>query len=190
MLETLLTLSQQPLTLAILLLLISYLLEDVAIVLAALLALDGYLPMSWAFMAALFGIWSGDLGLYGLGSLARRYHWAQHHVASNATVNKFGLWLADQLLLKILICRLIPGLRFPGYVACGLYQLSLATFCLAISLATLVWTVLVFAGFYLFGELFEGWFDQAKWGLIPLALLLVWWTRRKTQQTISKELLS
>ncbi|WP_163834259.1 DedA family protein [Spartinivicinus ruber] len=190
MLETLLAFSQHPLVLAILLVLVSYVLEDVAIVLAALLALDGYLPISWGMTAAFIGIWSGDLGLYGLGRLACRYQWAQRYVASHPRVKQFGGWLADQLLVKILICRLMPGLRFPGYVACGLYQLSLATFCLAISLATLVWTVLVFAGFYLFGELFEGWFDQAKWGLIPLALLLIWWSRRKAQQSMVEELTS
>ncbi len=53
--------------------LLSYLLEDLAIVTAATLAVEQVIPTPLALLAIFTGIATGDIGLYWLGKLAQRY---------------------------------------------------------------------------------------------------------------------
>lgn len=67
MAELILDVTKHPLVLAGLILLSTYLLEDAAIISAALISIDGFLSPELAFLALFIGIFTGDFGLYGLG---------------------------------------------------------------------------------------------------------------------------
>ena len=62
----------QPWVICIVLILITFVLEDLAIAVAAVLAVQGLLSWELAVLAVAAGIALGDLGLYGLGVAANR----------------------------------------------------------------------------------------------------------------------
>lgn len=172
MYEVLLETFQHPLILAALILLGTYILEDAAIVSAALLSADGLIPSELAFAALFLGIFTGDLGLYGLGLLLTRFQWLERFLKTHA-VDRAGIWLKDKMVVTVLMVRLIPGLRLPVYTACGFFRLSFICFLLLVLAASLLWTAAIFYGFYAVGAMFWADLGTWKWILLPVIALLI-----------------
>lgn len=163
---------QNPTTLALLIILSTYILEDAAIVSAALLSADGMISPQLAFLALIIGIASGDLGLYGMGALLKRWHWLIRWVNAGK-IDRASLWLEKKMVSTIFLVRVIPGFRLPTYLACGFFQLPFLKFLLLVILATLTWTGAIFSGFYLFGTMFWAGLSHWKWLLIPLLIAVI-----------------
>ncbi|MFK0571163.1 DedA family protein [Endozoicomonas sp.] len=172
MAELILNVTNHPLILAGLILLSTYLLEDAAIISAALISIDGFISPELAFLALFIGIFTGDVGLYGLGRLLGKWSWLDKIIPSEK-VNKAGEWLKQRMVWTILTVRLIPGLRLPSYVACGFFQYSLMYFSGWVFLASLVWTGVVFTGIYWFGSMFWSELSPFKWLLLPAMVVLI-----------------
>lgn len=134
--------------LALALALTTLLLEDLALAAGVALAVAGRLPWSLAVVAVAGGITLGDIGLYGLGRLARRVpRWQQRLLAGRAQARV--RWVHEQLqqnaISAILLARVIPGLRLPTYTACGfLSLLPLLPFSVWCALAVCGWTAGLF----------------------------------------------
>ena len=173
---------QHPSTLALLIILSTYILEDAAIISAALLSADGMISPQLAFLALVIGIASGDLGLYALGALLKRWHWLIHWVNAEK-IDKASHWLEKQMVSTILLVRVIPGFRLPTYLACGFFHLPLLKFFLLVILATVVWTGAVFSGFYLFGTMFWAELSAWKWLLIPILIAVILIGRRQVMRS-------
>ena len=163
---------QHPTTLALLIILSTYILEDAAIVSAALLSADGMIAPEWAFLALCIGIASGDIGLYGMGMLLKRWHWLVRWFDAEK-IDQASIWLKKQMISTILLVRVIPGMRLPTYLACGFFQLPIFKFLLLVVMATIVWTGAVFSGFYLFGTMFWAELSPWKWLLIPILIAVI-----------------
>ncbi|WP_062263966.1 DedA family protein [Endozoicomonas arenosclerae] len=168
---------QHPWLLALLILLGSYVLEDAAIVFAALLSADGMISGQLAFFALFVGIFTGDLGLYGLGVLSRRIN-KLSRLLDLASVERAGVWLENRMLTTIISVRVIPGLRFPVYTACGFFELSFLKFLILVLFASVVWTALLFSGFYTAGVMFWSEVGLWKWLLLPLIVCLIMYGHR------------
>ena len=121
------------------LVLTTFVLEDVAIAAGAAVAVQGSLSWELAFVAVAGGIAAGDLGLYGLGLAARRLPFLRHSLIEGR-----GTWVRGQLQSRlgsaVLLARVIPGLRFVTYTACGFFSLPFGPFCAWVALAVAVWT--------------------------------------------------
>ena len=167
MFEELLNSVQNPLTLALLLLLGTYLLEDAAIITGALLSADGLISSELAFMALFIGIFTGDLGLYGLGVFLTRFRWLQRLFDLKA-VERAGVWLKKRMTFTVLFVRIIPGMRLPVYTACGSFGLSFFKFSMLVFVASLLWTGFIFFGLYSLGSMFWEQAGPWKWLLLPL----------------------
>ena len=171
---------EHPLVLALVILLGSYVLEDAAIVSAALLSADGLLSKELAFVALFLGIFSGDLGLYWLGVLSKKVPWLARKQNLNA-VGKTNRWLEKNMTKTVLLVRVIPGLRLPTYLACGYFRLSFIYFLALVLLASIVWTGVIFSGFYLAGTLFWSELSAWKWLLLPVVVLLIFYRHKKSK---------
>ncbi|MRI31724.1 hypothetical protein EOPP23_01775 [Endozoicomonas sp. OPT23] len=171
MFEDLLASIQHPLVLALMLLLGTYLLEDAAIITGALLSADGLISSELAFIALFIGIFTGDLGLYGLGVFLTRVVWLQRFFDLNA-VNNAGIWLRKRMTFTVLFVRIIPGLRLPVYTACGSFRLSFIRFAILVLFASLVWTGFIFFGLYSLGSMFWEQMGLWKWLLLPLLIFV------------------
>ena len=126
----------------------------------------------FAFLALSIGIATGDMGLYGLGMLLKRWHWLVRWFDAEK-IDQASVWLKKQMISTILLVRVIPGLRLPTYLACGFFQLPFLSFFLLVIIATAVWTGAIFSGFYLFGTMFWAELSPWKWLLIPVLIIVI-----------------
>ncbi|WP_375748584.1 DedA family protein [Vibrio sp. HN007] len=158
--------------------LLSYLLEDLAIITAALLAADNALPVEYALGAIFIGIASGDAALYGLGLLASRWRALRFRLLSNKKMRYVRKKLVTKPFLNIAIIRFIPGLRTLGFTLSGLFRINFYSFLASVVAATAAWTMIVFFCIYQLGSV--EWLQDSywKWIVAPVALLLLWLLNR------------
>ena len=147
----------------------TFVLEDAATVLAALRTGAGGLSIPLALGSLYVGIVVGDLGLYGLGRLARRVafieRWFGHDRLTLA-----GECLDEHLFKVVLISRFLPGARLPTYTACGFTNCDFRRFALAAIVATLAWTSLLFTASLFAGQAIIAHLGTWRWlGIIGLA---------------------
>lgn len=141
--EALLVLGMSPLAIALAIVLATFVLEDAAIIGAALLAASGMISVPLAFSALTLGIFVGDLGLYGLGRAARTHAWSRNRIGEHRIAQGRD-WLGQRLVLSLLAARFIPGSRLPTYAASGFLAVPFSRFALVTGGAGIVWTGLVF----------------------------------------------
>jgi membrane protein DedA with SNARE-associated domain len=121
----------------------TFILEDAATVIAAMQAQDGALPVPLALGALYAGIILGDLGLYGLGRLSAHVPWVAGHLPPHRQ-ETIRAWISGHIFRVVLVSRFLPGLRLPTYTTCGFVGADLRPFALAVTVATLCWTSLLF----------------------------------------------
>ena len=169
------TAQQHGWTAFIAIIIFSYLLEDGALIMAGVIAATGNISPLTAWFASFFGIFSGDVGVYWVARLFRK------PVAS---------WRPDlpmPTLWELIICRFTPGFRTIAYSWCGLSLMPFLRFAQIIFWSGLVWTVLVFSLVYNLGLRSETWLTYYTCFVIPVALVLIfWWRRRWKRKFLSK----
>lgn len=153
--------------------LLSYLLEDLAIVTAATLAVEHKMPMSIALLAIFVGISTGDFGLYLMGKAAQKVRFLRYRLFSYQRARSMQRKLHQQAFITLFIVRFIPGLRTIGFTLSGFLDVPKIKFFIAALTATGLWTALVFGSFFQLGN--AQWLQdsQVSWLLIPLGLCLM-----------------
>ena len=153
---------------------LSYLLEDLAIVTAATLAVQDVMPMGTALFAIFVGIATGDLGLYFMGKSAQRIRWLRYRMLQYQRVRLINRKLHQNAFLTLFIVRFIPGLRTVGFTLSGFIDIPVLRFLIAVISATSLWTILIFGSFYQLGNV--AWLKDSHiiWALIPVGLCLMW----------------
>ncbi|SMF35317.1 membrane protein DedA, SNARE-associated domain [Alteromonadaceae bacterium Bs31] len=169
---------------------ISWLWEDAAVILAALLALDGRMSLGLALFASFAGIVSGDMALYWLGRLGRRWRGLRAWIVMSGKSRFLRRRFHRRALSNIFIIRFIPGLRTLGFTLCGLWHVPTGRFAVAMVSAGVVWILSVFTVINLFG-LSEAVRDSEwKWAMFGFALLLLLfnnlWAARMMRHTAKR----
>ena len=154
--------------------LLSYLLEDLAIVTAATLAVQELMPMSAALFAIFVGIATGDLGLYFIGKSAQRVRFLRYRMFQYRRVRLINRKLHQNAFVTLFVVRFIPGLRTVGFTLSGFLDIPILRFLAAVIGATSLWTILIFGSFYHLGNV--AWLKDSHiiWALIPVGLCLMW----------------
>ena len=175
-----------PAVLFLSIILLSYLLEDLAIVTAAVLAADGSMGVGLALSAVFVGIATGDLGLYYLAAWSARWRSFRYKLLTNRSMRYVRSRLKNNTTTNIFIIRFIPGLRTLGYSLCGLFSIDVWRFMAAVLLATGLWTGLIFGLVYQVGS--SEWLQSSeyKWWLVPIAVVLLFSTNRIAKQKVIK----
>lgn len=151
---------------------VSYLLEDVAVVGAALLASQHQISWTVSFLAALMGLISGDLILYTFG------YWLGRSAANANALARWPRWQRAMRYARqahwghLLLLRFTPGLRTAGFGACGLAGMRLQRFVIIDALGVTLWCALVFSIIAAAGAMAARWFGSAHWPLLVLAVVL------------------
>ena len=173
LISSLVYLGTNPLIVALVIVVATFILEDAATVAAAMLASDGVLPISLALMALIVGIVLGDVGLYGLGRLSTKSAWVRRLLERRKTID-IRNFMAQRLVPMVFAARFIPGTRFPSYTASGLLGLPFWRFASAAFVAVLLQTSLLFALVTYFGIHFREQLGAWRWvlaGVVVIALI-------------------
>lgn len=128
---------------------LTFLSEDAAVLSAAVMVAGGMLPWELGFAACFFGIWLGDLWLYGMARafgapFAARFEVAPAMMRSQAWFEKRGAFV-------LVVSRFVPGLRLPSYLAAGAMRFSLKSFIIVTGLAAAGWVAAIFVGGHFLG---------------------------------------
>jgi membrane protein DedA with SNARE-associated domain len=167
--------------------LLSYLLEDLAIVTAATLAVEHLMPTSVALMAIFVGISTGDLGLYLMGKAAQKVRFLRYRLFRYQRARSMQRKLHQQAFMTLFIVRFIPGLRTIGFTLSGFLDVPKIKFFIAVLTATGLWTALVFGSFFQLGN--AQWLQdsQVSWLLIPLGLCLMLLLNKLITKTLLRD---
>ncbi|MFM2587515.1 DedA family protein [Vibrio sp. TBV020] len=154
--------------------LLSYLLEDLAIVTAAALAVEQLMPASLALAAIFVGISTGDFGLYFIGKAAQRVRFLRYRLFRYQRARVFKRQLHQKAFMTLFIVRFVPGLRTLGFSLSGFLDVPKWQFFIAVITATALWTALIFGSFFKLGN--AQWLQESQfsWLLIPVGLCLMW----------------
>jgi membrane protein DedA with SNARE-associated domain len=140
----------------------TFILEDAATVIAAMQTADGSLSGPLALASLYVGIAVGDLGLYGLGWLAARCPPVTRFIPPHRK-EVVRAWFDGRVFKVVLISRFLPGLRLPTYTTCGFVNADLRQFALAVVIATICWTTLLFGVSLRIGEVLMDHFGAWRW---------------------------
>jgi membrane protein DedA with SNARE-associated domain len=166
--------------------LLSYLLEDLAIVTAGTLASQDSISPLMALLAIFIGIASGDLALYCLGRYGRKIRFLRYKALTNPYFKILRTRLHQNAFINIFVIRFVPGLRSIGFTLSGFFSIQLSLFLCAVVSATAIWTTLVFGIIYYLGS--QAWLQTAhyQWLLIPFAIGVLFFVNRILNYSLFK----
>jgi membrane protein DedA with SNARE-associated domain len=163
----------QPLLQATAIVLGTFILEDAATVLAAMQTSEGRLSAALALGALYVGIILGDLWLYGMGRLAAHVPMVRRWLPPQRT-EVARAWLGGRVFRVVLVSRFLPGMRLPTYTTCGFVGADLRQFAMAVVIATICWTSLLFGVSLRVGQVLIDHFGAWRWaGAAGFALFIV-----------------
>lgn len=108
--------------------------EDLAIMTGGVLATNDILPVPVIFLTLVAGFLTGDIIIYGLGWGASKIQWLKKRLYSSKVEKAKGK-IEKNLVSTLIMVRLVPGLLFPTYIACGFTGVAFSQFVLT-TLAT------------------------------------------------------
>lgn len=174
-------------------------LEDVAVLGAALLVVNSMVSLPWAAGSSFAGIWFGDLGLYLLalrfGRPVFEKSWFKRLFGKKTDLARSEAWFRDHGAAAILLSRAVPGTRLPTYLAAGLLRVPAGRFIAITALACVVWVAALFGISYHIGMMVISEFAMFRSeagklaACIVLAAVLAWPLRKILKKITFRSLL-
>lgn len=186
MLTDVLSYSDSPLWLVLVVIVSTFALEDLAIIGAAFLAANGRISPDIAFAATCAGMFIGDSALYLLGRFAHLWPWLAKRFES-PIIQRQVIPLQRAPWYQLALIRCMPGLRTFGYIACGLAKVPGWTFTIANIVSIFIWAASLFSIAYFMGKQYAQELEEWLWLLLPVALLLFVFGQRKLRQKMEEE---
>jgi len=146
--------------------------------------------------ALVTGIVTGDLGVHGLGALARRSKWLHRRLDVSAPGGEQPL-LGNRLIPIVAMCRVVPGMLFPTFLSYGWRGVPFRRFAMTTIAVTLLYVPALLTLFAQLGlqmaQMFQHWPPVS---LIALPIVATasgggWlWARRRQRFEAPQRLLS
>ncbi len=127
----------------LLLVLASFISEDLTCITGALLVAQGRLDFPAAVAACYVGLLGSDVALAWLARVLGRPSLTLPPLkwwASERSIDDASAWLRQRALVVVLISRFLPGARLPTCLAAGILRTSLLRFFLYFALSAAIWT--------------------------------------------------
>ncbi|MDX1957646.1 MAG: DedA family protein [Leptospiraceae bacterium] len=143
----------------------TFLSEDLTCIGSGILLRTNRLDPYSAFLGSTLGIFIGDLILFIIGFF---FHKSFSHfefyqkIISLSIINKIQTGLKENFAYAIFISRFTPGLRLPTYLLTGILRLSFIRFTLYTFIASFLWTPILVAVSYFYGELIIDYLQNNK----------------------------
>jgi membrane protein DedA with SNARE-associated domain len=145
--------------------------EDLAIIAGAYIIVNEMMPVSLVALSIYGGMVASDFALYGIGASARRLPWLSRF-AIDDRVRGFGDTLKRNIFGLVLLCRVVPGVVFVAFVACGWARVSLARFTIASLVVSALYLPLMLYLAIVFGAALDAYAGLWTWPLLFGALVV------------------
>jgi len=143
--------------------------EDLAIVLGGYLIVNNVMPAALVTLSLYGGIVASDFALYGLGVAARYVPWLGRY-AIDARVTRFSDSLKRNVFGLVAVCRVVPGIVFVAFVACGWARVPFWRFTAASLIVSALYLPLMLYLVIVFGDVLDNHVGLWAWPVL-LALL-------------------
>lgn len=143
--------------------------EDLAIIFGGYFIVNHLMPVSLVAACIYGGMVVSDFALYGIGVGARRLPWLSRY-AINHRVRRFSETLKRNIFLIVALCRVVPGVVFVAFVACGWARVSLARFAAASFIVSAIYLPLVLYLVIFFDDALSSHLGLWTW---PMMLLVI-----------------
>ncbi len=126
--------------------------EDVAVIAAATASLSNAAPTPLLVIAILAGLVGSDAWKYWIGRLGRRYQWA-HKFAEKPGVSIAGDLIRKEFVQTMLTARFVPGTRIPTYIAAGFFKAAYPKYVLTLIFTAALYVGIMFTLFHALGDI-------------------------------------
>jgi membrane protein DedA with SNARE-associated domain len=152
--------------------------EDLAIILGAYVVVNDIMPVGLVALCIYGGMVASDFALYGIGASARRLPWLSR-LAVDDRVRNFTDMLKRNLFEIVALCRVVPGVVFVAFVACGWRRVPLARFTVASLVVSALYLPLMLCIVVFFGDTLDGRVGWWTWPFLFCVLLAIGFVRRQ-----------
>jgi membrane protein DedA with SNARE-associated domain len=179
---------------ALLIFVSTFVLEDIAVLGAALLVVNSMVTLPWAAASSFAGIWIGDFGLYVIarhfGRPVFERSWFKRLIGKKIDLARSEGWFRDHGTAAIVISRAVPGTRLPTYLAAGLLKVPLVRFLTITGAACVIWVAVLFGFSYHVGMMVISEFamfrsEAGKLGACVVLAAVLGWMLRKVIRKVS-----
>lgn len=152
--------------------------EDLAVFAGAYLTVNKLMPTGLVVLCIYGGMVASDFALYGVGAGARHLPWLDRLFVGER-VRRFGPNLQRDLLGLFLLCRIVPGSMFVGFVACGWSRVRLTRFTAASLLVSALYLPIVFYLAIVFGSALDARVGLWSWPMLFAVIIAAGLVRRR-----------
>lgn len=152
--------------------------EDLAILFGAYFIVNDLMPVGLVAASIYGGMVASDFALYGIGAGARHIPWLSKYAVDDQ-VRRFGGALKRNLFGLFALCRVVPGVVFIAFVACGWSRVPLARFTAASLVVSAVYLPLTLYLAIVFGDALDDHVGLWTWPLLLGAMTATGFVRRR-----------
>ena len=152
--------------------------EDLAIILGAYIVVNNIMPVGLVVLCIYGGMVASDFVLYGIGAGARHLPWLTR-LAVDDRVRAFGDTLKRNLFGIVALCRVVPGVVFIAFVACGWTRVPLTQFTVATLVTSALYLPLMLCIVVFFGEALDDRAGLWTWPFLLCVLVSIGFVRRQ-----------
>jgi len=152
--------------------------EDFAIILGGYIVVNRLMPVGLVALTIYVGMVASDFALYGVGAAARHSPWLKR-LAVNDRVHSFAHTLKRNVFEVVALCRVVPGLDFVAFVACGWTRVPLGSFTLASLLISALYLPLMLYLVIVFGDAMDDHVGLWAWPLMLVAVAIIGFVRNR-----------
>ena len=143
--------------------------EDLAIIFGGYIVVNKLMPVGLVALSIYGGMVASDFALYGIGAAARYLPWLRRF-AVDERVHRFGETLKRNVFGLVALCRVVPGVVFVAFVACGWTRVSLVRFTAASLLISALYLPLMLYLVIVFGDALDDRLGLVAWPMLLVAI--------------------
>ena len=152
--------------------------EDLAVIVGAYVVVNDIMPVGLVALCIYTGMVASDVALYGIGASARCVPWLRR-LAIDDRVRTFAAMLKRNLFGIVALCRVVPGVVFVPFVACGWARVPLVRFITASLIVSALYLPLILCIAIFFGDTLDSRAGWWTWPFLACVMLAIGFLRRQ-----------
>jgi membrane protein DedA with SNARE-associated domain len=152
--------------------------EDLAIVLGGYIVVNKLMPVGVVVACIYVGMVVSDFALYGVGAGARHLPWLRQF-AVDSNVHRFSDLLKRNVFALVTLCRIVPGIVFVAFVACGWTRVPFSRFVVASIVVSAFYLPVTLYLVITFGDALDDHAGIWAWPILFAALAAVGFLRQR-----------